>query len=315
MHKILVTGCAGFVGSTLVERLLGDGHAVVGIDNFNNYYDPQIKERNLDHVLGSKNFKLFRADILDFKKLTEIFKVEKFDKIIHLAARAGVRPSIEDPLLYSQVNVLGTTNLLKAASDMNVKQFIFGSSSSVYGNSKQIPFTEDDLCENIVSPYGASKRAAEFFARSFHKNFGLKIVILRFFTVYGPKGRVDMAPSLFTNAILEDKPIIKFGEGDSSRDYTYIDDIIDGIVKTLETDLDFEIINLGNSNPVSLNEFIETLEKLLSLKAVIKNMPMQNGDVENTWANIVKAKKLLGWEPKVQFTAGLTKYVEWLRAQ
>jgi len=312
-NAIFVTGCAGFIGSHLCDRLLKEGQKVIGVDNFNDYYDPKIKEKNLESALRSKSFKLYRGDILHFEFLTKIFKSEKPTKVIHLAARAGVRPSIANPKLYAQVNVLGTVNLLRLAVDFNVKQFIFGSSSSLYGESKRSPFTEDDSCENIISPYGASKRAAEFFVESFYKSYRLKSVILRFFTVYGPRGRPDMAPALFTKAIISDKTINQFGDGSSSRDYTYIDDIVEGIVRTINKDFDFEIINLGNNNPVKLSDFVKTLEKIIGKGTKINKLPTQHGDVEKTWANIVKAKRLLDWTPKIKIDEGLRRYLEWFK--
>lgn len=310
--KILVTGCAGFIGSHLTDRLLDNDHQVAGIDNFNDYYDPKIKERNLENALKSKRFKLYRTDILDFGGLLRIFKKERPQKVVHLAARAGVRPSIANPHLYGEVNVLGTVNLLKLAVDWQVGQFVFGSSSSVYGNSKRLPFTEDDPCENIISPYGASKRAAEFFVESFYHTYGLKSTILRLFTVYGPRGRPDMAPALFTRAILKGREINQFGDGTTSRDYTYIDDIVEGIVKTLDRNFDFEIINLGNSKPTKLADFIKTIEQVVGKGAKIEKVERQPGDVEITWANIDKAKKLLGWQPKINLGEGVEKYIKWL---
>ena len=315
MKTILITGCAGFIGSHLVDRLLNQAYRVVGIDNFNDYYEPKIKERNLESTLKFSNFKLYKEDILDFKTLLRIFKNEKPQKVIHLAARAGVRPSIANPVLYGQVNILGTINLLKLSADFKVSQFIFGSSSSVYGQSTHMPFEETDPCEKIISPYGASKRSAEFFVESFYQSFGLKSTILRLFTVYGPRGRPDMAPALFTKAILSGESITQFGDGSSSRDYTYIDDVIYGIIKVLEKKIEFEIINLGNSHPISLANFIATLEKILGKRAKIKKMPIQLGDVEKTWANVVKARKLLDWEPKIDLSHGLSIYVEWLKRQ
>ena len=315
MRKILVTGCAGFIGSHMVDRLLDEKFEVVGIDNFNNYYDPEIKERNISLAKKSKKFKLYRADIIDFENLKLIFKKEKPDKIIHLAARAGVRPSITDPDLYTKVNVLGTVNLLKLAKDCGAEQFIVGSSSSVYGNSLGIPFMEDDLCGDIISPYGASKRSAELFAEAFYHQSKLKLTILRFFTVYGPRGRPDMAPAIFTKAILENQQILVFGDGNSCRDYTYIDDVVNGIFSASFKSYDFEIINLGNSKPISLFDFIKTIERITGKKARIKKMPKQTGDVEKTWANVVKARELLQWEPKVDIAEGLKKYIEWLVKQ
>ncbi len=313
MQKILVTGCAGFIGSNLVNRLLKEGKEIVGIDNFNDYYDPKLKERNIVKALDNKRFLLYRGDILDYGSLLEIFKTQNVTNVIHLAARAGVRPSIDDPLLYAKVNVEGTINLLKLSAENGVRQFIFGSSSSVYGNSNSLPFLENDLCQNIISPYGATKRAAEFFVESFFRNFGLKSVILRFFTVYGPGGRPDMAPALFTRAIWQGEEISKFGKGNSARDYTYIEDIIEGIAATLVKEPDFDVINLGNNNPVELNEFIKTIEEICGKKAKIRQVPPQSGDSEKTWANIEKAKRVLGWEPKTKLKEGMQKYFEWYK--
>ena len=310
---ILVTGAAGFIGSNLVDRLLAEDYQVVGIDNFNDYYEPKIKERNLANALLSNNLKLHRIDIRDFNSLEKIFEKENPDKVIHLAAAVGVRPSIVDPQLYAEVNTLGTVNLLKLATQIKVKQFIFGSSSSVYGNSKKIPFSEDDQCQNIISPYAASKRSAEFFVETFAKNSDLRSAILRFFTVYGERGRPDMAPALFTEAILKGEPIKQFGNGESSRDYTYIDDIINGIIRALEKPLNFEIINLGDNNPISLKKFIATLEKVASKKTKIEILPKHAGDVDRTWASIDKAKKILGWQPRVNIEEGLKRYVQWLQ--
>lgn len=315
MKTILVTGAAGFIGSHLTDRLLSDGFDVVGIDNFNDYYDPKIKEKNIKSALSYKSFKLYRLDILNQNRLADVFEKEKPNKVIHLAARAGVRASIASPLLYTAVNVLGTVNLLKLSAAFKVGQFVFGSSSSVYGNSGNLPFSENDKCENIISPYGASKRSAEFFVEAFAKMTDLKCLILRFFTVWGPRGRPDMAPAIFTKAIETEHQIKQFGDGTSSRDYTYIDDIVDGIVKAIDGNLDFEIINLGNNHPVQLSEFIKITEKIVGNKAIIKRVTMQPGDVEKTWANIARAKKILGWEPKVDLAEGLQRYIRWLQKQ
>ena len=311
--KILITGCAGFIGSHVTDKLLKEGFEVIGIDDFNDYYDPKIKEQNLQEAKKNRNFTLYREDILNFEALKDIFKKEKPQKVIHLAARAGVRPSIANPLLYSQVNVGGTVNLLKLSADFSIDKFIFGSSSSVYGNSKRLPFSENNRCDQIISPYGTSKRAAEFWVESFHKTYGLKSIILRLFTVYGPRGRPDMAPALFTKAILEGKVINQFGDGLSSRDYTYIDDITNGVIKTLESNLNFEIINLGNNQPVTLADFIKTIGKITGKKARVRKLLAQPGDVDETWASIDKAKKLLKWFPSVSIETGLSKYINWYK--
>ncbi len=311
--KILVTGCAGFIGSNLCDALLDLGFDVIGVDNFNDYYNPKIKENNLIYAQTFKSFKLYRSDILDFNNISSIFKKEKPQYVVHLAARAGVRPSIVNPKLYAEVNVLGTVNLLKLSVEFKVKRFIFGSSSSVYGNSPNIPFSEDDLCLNIISPYGSSKRKAEFWVESFYRSYGLCSVILRFFTVYGPRGRVDMAPSLFVQAILDDKEILRFGDGLTSRDYTYVTDIVEGIVKALNCSTNLETINLGNSNSITLTDFIKEVEVVIGKAAKVKIMPKQAGDVEKTWADVAKAKRVLGWAPKIYITSGLKQYIEWLK--
>ena len=313
--KVLITGCAGFIGSHLTDRLLAEGYEVVGIDNFNDYYSPAIKEKNISGSTGHKTFRLYREDILNLKKTREIFSKEKPEKVIHLAARAGVRASIANPLLYAQVNVLGTTNILAVASEAGVGQFIFGSSSSVYGNSKRLPFSEDDRCENIISPYGASKRSAEFFVKVASLQTKMKCVILRFFTVYGLRGRPDMAPALFTKAIERGQTLTQFGNGSSSRDYTYIDDVVDGIVKSMGQNLKFAILNLGNSHPVCLSDFIKTCEKVIGKRARVKKTGRMIGDAERTWADITVAKKLLSWEPKTSLSDGLASYYKWQRAE
>ncbi len=313
--KILVTGCAGFIGSNLCDKLLGLGHEVCGIDNFNDYYDPKIKERNIGEASSHEKFKLYREDILNSKSIHTIFVNEKPEKVVHLAARAGVRPSIVDPELYAKVNVEGTVNILDSAAFAGVGQLIFASSSSVYGESNNVPFTEDDLCGNIISPYGSSKRAAEFFVESFHHNFGLKSTIIRFFTVYGRRGRLDMAPALFTKAILSGKPVFQFGNGDSMRDYTYVDDICEGIVASLEHVFDLETINLGNDSPVKLTDFISTIEVLAGKKARITKEEAKSGDVSKTWASVKKAKELLGWEPKTKIEEGMGEYIRWYKDQ
>ncbi len=310
---ILVTGCAGFIGSNLVDCLLKDKFQVVGIDNLNDYYDPKIKHRNLATALKNKNFTFYEGDILDIKFLRDVFSKNKPKVVVHLAARAGVRPSIIDPILYAEVNKTGTLNLLDVVSKHKVKNFIFASSSSVYGNSLQMPFTEDDICNAIISPYGASKKAGELFVESFYKNFGLRSIILRFFTVYGQRGRPDMAPAIFASAIMNNEVIEQFGAG-TKRDYTFIDDIIDGIILAIKSDLRFEILNLGNGKPIEIEDFIHTFEKVSGRRAEVKLIKKRLGDVDSTWANVSKAQAILKWKPKVDIEEGISKYFRWLNS-
>lgn len=309
--KIIVTGCAGFIGSHSTRALLKKGYEILGIDNFNDYYDPAQKEENVSECLDKENFKLARIDILEKEKVDAIFEEFKPDLLLHLAARAGVRPSIENPELYHRVNVEGTLNLLEACKKFDTKKVVFASSSSVYGNQEKIPFSESDFTENPISPYAATKLAGEKMCYMYSKIFGLKITCLRFFTVYGPCGRPDMAPYLFVKAINEGQAIKKFGNGKTKRDYTYIDDIVSGIVSACEKEFDFEVINLGNNQPVELNKFISVIEKVLDKKAEITEMPKQPGDVDITFADISKAKKLLNYEPKTSIEEGMQKFINW----
>lgn len=314
MKKVLVTGHAGFIGSSLVEKLLNLGYSVVGLDNFNDYYDPKQKERNVRPFSQNKNYREYKLDILDKDKLEKVFKKSQFEVIVHLAARAGVRPSILNPDLYEQVNVVGTKNILEMAVKYKVKQLVMASSSSVYGNQAKIPFSENDQLDKPVSPYAETKLKAEELCQENAEEHGLMVTVLRFFTVYGPKGRPDMAPYLFTKKILNNQSITRFGDGTSSRDYTYIDDIVRGIVKALEKPFSFEIINLGNNQPVELNQFIETIEELTGEKAVIKQEPRHPADVKQTYADVKKAKKLLGWEPTTDLKTGLKRFIDWFEA-
>lgn len=310
--RLLITGCAGFIGSHVCEALLKRGDSVVGVDDLNDYYDVKNKEKNLA-TLKHKNFKFFKEDIRNYEELRKIFDKEKPDKVVHIAARAGVRPSIQFPLLYQQVNVGGTLNLLDLAKDFKVKSFVFASSSSVYGNQKKTPFSETDNVDNPISPYAATKKAAELLCHTYHHLYKMKITCLRFFTVYGPRGRPDMAPYLFTDLISKGKPIHKFGDGTTQRDYTYIADIVKGVIVAIDRELDFEIINLGNNKPVMLNDFIQVIEKTTGKKAIIKEMPMQPGDVDITYADISKASKLLGYKPETSIEEGMKKFVEWYK--
>lgn len=295
--SILVTGGAGFIGSHLVERLKD----VIIIDDFNDYYSPEIKRRNISKVLG----KVIERDIRD--DISDIFKENKISAVVHLAARAGVRASLKDPILYNSVNVLGTINLLECCKKFGVKKFIFGSSSSVYGITSRLPFKEDDPLQNPISPYAVTKIAGEDLCRVYHGAYGISITCLRFFTVYGPRQRPEMAISKFIRLIREDKPIPYYGDGSSSRDYTYISDIIDGIMSALDKDFGFEIINLGDSNTVTLKQLVGIIEETLGKKAKLEVLPPQPGDVPITYADITKAGRLLGYKPKVDIRDGIRR--------
>ena len=313
--KILVTGGAGFIGSHVCEALVNRGDNVVCVDDFNDYYEPKVKENNIKELMKNSNFKLYRADIRYFNSLNGIFEKETFDRVVHLAARAGVRPSIKNPLLYEEVNVKGTINLLELSRKYKIKNFVFGSSSSVYGINKKVPFSESDEVNDIISPYAATKRAAELMCNVYHRLYGLKITCLRFFTVYGPRGRPDMAPHKFTKLIDEGKEVQVYGTTASKRDYTYIADIVDGIIVAVDKDLPFEIINLGNSKTVELKHLISVIENLVGKKAKIKQLPEQPGDVPLTYADISKARKLLGYAPKASIENGMGLFVEWYKNQ
>ncbi len=310
METILVTGGAGFIGSHVCEALLSKGNKVICVDDFNDYYSPSIKEKNIEEASKNPNFVLHRVDITDDKALRKVFE-SKIDKVIHIAARAGVRASFENPQLYEKVNVEGTRNLLELSKEFKIKNFIFGSSSSVYGTNKKLPFSEEDPIENIISPYAEAKKKAEELCKEYHDRFGLNVICLRFFTVYGPRGRPDMAPYKFTRLILEGKPIDMYGGGASKRDYTYVKDIIDGILSALDKNFGFEIINLGDSNTVELKHFISLIEKEIGKKAVINKLPMQKGDVPITYADISKATRLLNYNPKIKIEEGIKLFVNW----
>lgn len=311
MGKILVTGGAGFIGSRTIRKLLDLNYDVVCVDNFNNYYDPKIKERNISQFKKERRFSLYKQDICDLRGLNKIFKNEKPEKVCHLAAQVGVRASLKNPHLYIETNIGGTLNLLQLSVATGVEGFVFASSSSVYGHSKKIPFSEDDPTDKPVSPYATSKKAAELLIYTYHCLHNLNCTILRFFTVYGPSGRPDMAPFLFVDSIFKGKTLKKFGRGDSERDYTYIDDLVDGIVMAIKQDFPFEIINLGNDHPIELNYLINLIERILKKKAIIGKFARQPGDVNVTWANITKARKLLGYRPKVSIEEGMEKFITW----
>jgi len=310
--KVLITGAAGFIGSHLSERLLNDGLMVVGLDNFDDFYDPQIKHRNISECLKNKNFQLVEADIRDSTAMDKAIS-GGVEIIVHLAARAGVRPSIEKPLLYADVNVNGTMVLLEAAKKHKIKKFIFGSSSSVYGNNKKVPFSEGDSVDFPISPYAATKKAGELICHTYHHLYEICITCLRFFTVYGPRQRPDLAIYKFAKLIEQDKPIPVYGDGTMMRDFTYIDDIIDGTIAAMNKCSGFNIYNLGESRPISVNDLIAEIEKALGKKAVKEYLPPQPGDVERTYADVTKAVNELGYKPNTTIQDGLEKFVKWLR--
>ena len=314
--RVLLTGGAGFIGSHLCERLLADGTQVVCLDNFCDFYDPAIKRQNIQECLENPAFTLIEADIRDATQIRQIFAEHEFDLVVHLAAMAGVRPSIENPELYMEVNVMGTVHLLEACAQKGIKSFVFASSSSVYGNNEKVPFSELDNVDNPISPYAATKKAGELLCHTWHKLWGMSIVCLRFFTVYGPRQRPDLAIHKFGRLLLEDQPIPVFGDGSTSRDYTYVDDIIDGLVKSIDLaekpDI-YEIINLGEASTISLSLMIETLELALGKRAIRKPMPLQAGDVQRTFADVSKANRILGYNPSTEFAEGVGRFVQWLR--
>jgi UDP-glucuronate 4-epimerase len=310
--KVLVTGGAGFIGSHLCERLLSNGWMVSTIDNFDDFYNPEIKRQNITQCLNNKNFQLTEADIRDSAAMEKIIS-DDVDIIVHLAAKAGVRPSIEKPLLYADVNVNGTIALLEAARKHNVKRFIFGSSSSIYGNNEKIPFSEDDNVDFPISPYAVTKKAGELICHTYHHLYGISITSLRLFTVFGPRQRPDLAICKFARLIENEKPIPIYGDGSMMRDFTYIDDIIDGVIAAMQKCSGFNIYNLGHSHPISVNDLVTEIEKAIGKKAIKEFLPQQPGDVERTYADITKASKELGYNPTTSIQAGLKQFGRWLR--
>src|SRR5882724_1767267 len=314
--NFLVTGGAGFIGSHVCERLLQAGHAVWALDDLNPFYSPAIKQRNLDEIksLGHP-FTFLRGDLTDITIVRDLFQKVRFDQVIHLAARAGVRPSLAEPELYQQVNVVGTANVLETARLNGVKKILIASSSSVYGVNQKTPFAETDPVFSIISPYAASKLACEALGHVYHHVYGMDVAALRFFTAYGPRQRPDLAIHKFAALITAGKPIPVFGDGSTARDYTYISDIVDGVMACVEKKFGFEIFNLGESQTVTLNRLIDLLEQSLGKKAVIDRHPAQPGDVPLTFADITKSRQLLGYSPKVKIEQGVPLFVEWFRKQ
>lgn len=322
MTKVLITGGAGFIGSACAKALMDRGDKVVLVDNFNDYYDPQLKEDRIAKFLkGYRNkrgedkkgkFTLYRADIGDVTRMERIFAKEKPHKVIHLAAMAGVRASLEDPLRYVDVNVLGTTNLLTLAVKYKVKNFVYASSSSVYGGNTKVPFSEKDPVDRPVSPYAATKKATELLAHTFSHLYGLKTTGLRYFTVYGPWGRPDMGVFTFLERIMRGQTIDVYNRGDMERNFTYIDDIVSGTLTVLDADLDYDVINIGGDRTVKLMDFIAETEKALGIKAKKRLLPMQPGDVKVTSANIRKLRAL-GWRPTTRIEQGIPAFIAWYK--
>lgn len=310
-NLILVTGCAGFIGFHSTKRLLELGFNVIGLDNLNNYYDVSLKYKNINELNKFNNFIFCKGDIRN----TNIINEYKPKKILHLAGMAGVRNSIENPKLYYDINVNGFKNLLEQSKNNNVELVVYASSSSVYGNCSELPFNENINISKCESPYAYSKKYSEIISKYYYNFYNVKSIGLRFFTVYGPRGRPDMAPYLFLNNIMNNNSIIKYGDGNSTRDYTYIDDIVDGIISALinKNNLKWEIFNLGNSSPISLNKFIELCEKIVGKKAIIEHLDKHNSDVNNTFADIKKANKLLDYNPKVLLEEGLLRTYEYMK--
>jgi UDP-glucuronate 4-epimerase len=315
LKQILITGGAGFIGSHLVDRLLLEGKCkIIVVDDFNDFYSPEIKRDNVAAHLENPNYKLIETDIRDADRLAQVFADTTFDCIVHLAARAGVRPSLTEPKLYAETNINGTLNLLELAREHSIKQFVFGSSSSVYGVNTKVPFAEDDRIHQPISPYAATKAAGELICHTYTHLYGIRCICLRFFTVYGARQRPDLAIHKFSKLISEGKPIQVFGDGTMLRDYTYIDDIIQGVRAAMDYDASmYEIFNLGESQTVALSELISLLERSLDMNAIIDRQPLQPGDVPATFADITKSRELLGYNPQTKIQDGIPKFVEWFR--
>ncbi len=316
--SILVTGAAGFIGSHLVHKLLdGNGDSLIAIDNYNSYYDSELKKSRAERViekaeiLATPNFHFLNIELQDLDSIKQIINDNKITTICHLAAQPGVRYSLKDPQSYIDNNLTATINILESSRQCGVKDIVFASTSSVYGLNTDMPFTENSSIDSTISTYSSTKRACELLCHAYHHLYGIRFRILRFFTVYGPWGRPDMAPILFTRNILEGKPIEVYNHGKMKRDFTFVDDIVDGFVSAINKPLEFEIINLGCGDPVELLDFITVLENCLGLKAEKKMLPMQPGDVASTWADITKARDLLDYEPKVQIEEGISRFVKW----
>lgn len=322
MAKIFITGGAGFIGSTTSERLLKEGHDIVTIDNFNEYYDSKLKRENVEiveHVAreNGRSYKVVEGDVRDFELMNKIFDEHDFDAVIAWAANAGVRPSIEDPRFYIDVNIMGLTNLLECMRTHDVKKLVFISSSSVYGNNPKVPFSEKDAVDHPISPYAASKKSGELICYTYHSLFNIDTHCLRYFTVYGPRQRPDLAINKFTRLMLEGKAIPMFGDGTTSRDYTYVDDIVDGTIRSMNYLLNhddvYDIFNLGGSRPISLKGLIDVIAEELNVTPIIEQLPMQPGDVNVTYSDFSHAKEVLDYNPQVEIKEGIHNFVEWYK--
>ncbi len=315
--KILVTGAAGFIGMYTAKRLLEQGHKVVGLDNLNNYYEPELKQYRLAQLTPFEHFTFVQLDLADRDGIAELFTSNKFDRVIHLAAQAGVRYSIENPFSYVDSNLVGMMTILEGCRNNNVKHLVYASSSSVYGMNDKIPFSEDDQVDNPVSLYAATKKANELMAHSYAKLYKIPVIGLRFFTVYGPAGRPDMAPWLFTEAILQDKPIKVFNHGKMMRDFTYIDDIVEGIIriqdKAPNSDIPYNLFNIGNNEPIQLSRFISAIETATGKDAQKTMLDMQPGDVERTYADTSSLEAAVGYKPQTEIEHGIQKFVDWYK--
>ena len=319
MKNILITGGAGFIGSHLSQELIKRGDNLIIIDNFNDYYDQNLKEKNVEEVYKDSQdyqctYKIYRGDIRDKELVNKIFRENTLDLVVALAANAGVRPSIEDPLYYVDVNLVGLTNILEAMRKNNCKSLVFASSSSVYGNNTKVPFSEKDSVDNPISPYAATKKAGELLCYTYHKLFDLSIACLRYFTVYGPRQRPDLAINKFARLMSANEEISMYGDGTTSRDYTFISDIVDGTIKAMDyvcKETVYDIFNLGGSNPISLSQLIEIISRKMKISPKIKQLPMQPGDVNITFSDYSHAKEILGYEPKVQIDEGISLFIDW----
>jgi UDP-glucuronate 4-epimerase len=313
--RILVTGGAGFIGSHLTERLLARGDEVVVFDDFNDYYDPALKRANLADAKNAGTLRIVEGDIRNAAAVVDVFENTAFDVVVHLAARAGVRPSLEDPLLYEEVNCLGTLRILEEMRRQGLRRLVFASSSSVYGNSANPPFTEDEVINRPISPYAATKAAGELLCYNYYHLYQISVTALRFFTVYGARQRPDMAIRKFTTMIDQGEPIPFYGDGSTERDYTYYTDIVEGVVASIDRDLGYEIVNLGESQTTSLSQLVGLIEENLGKQAVRNPLPMQPGDVDQTYADVSKARRLLDYNPTTPIADGIRAFVAWHLAQ